>query len=102
MPFECNFCKEIFCGKHRRTQDHRCTVGEGRDNVIVILCPICDTRIKITGDMDENAAWNTHVNSGVCAKELKSKEIRDRQKAAKIKVCQVPSCRTTLTEINRF
>ena len=46
MPFECQFCEDVFCGAHRRPDDHRCRVGGDRDQRYVIICPICDMRIK--------------------------------------------------------
>jgi len=47
MPFECVYCKKIHCGSHRRPDDHQCEIGGDEDLNYVIICPICETRIKM-------------------------------------------------------
>ena len=101
MPFECQYCGEIYCGNHRRPDDHRCRVGGDRDQLYVIICPICETRIQQKANEDADQLWRVHSSSGECEKQLKVKAERDRREAALIKVCQVPRCKNRLTHITR-
>ena len=45
MPFECQGCGDFFCGTHRRPSDHTCPVDSDREQLYVIICPICESRI---------------------------------------------------------
>ena len=74
MPFECVYCKKIHCGKHRRPDYHECPVGGDQDSIYVIICPICDDRIRLQKGKDADTCWNEHVSSGVCAIEEKKKQ----------------------------
>jgi len=57
MPFECVYCKKIHCGEHRRPDDHSCEVGGDEDLNYVIICPICETRLKMQKDKDADQVW---------------------------------------------
>lgn len=60
MPFECYACNKIFCTKHSRPDDHKCTVGGDSESVFVIICPICEMRIRIKASNNPDMAWNAH------------------------------------------
>ena len=89
LPFECEFCSLITCTKHARPDDHQCAVGGDRDSIYVIICPICDLRLRLAAGQkeDENKLWQSHVDSGECAKEQKVKARREAEEAAKVKKC---------------
>jgi len=58
MPFECVFCKEIFCATHRRSDDHRCKAGSLETNSrYCIICPLCDARVSY------NASGTAHTKA---------------------------------------
>ena len=47
LPFECDGCKKIFCTDHARADDHKCSLPSDYDSIHVIICPICEQRIKM-------------------------------------------------------
>ena len=61
LPFECDFCKLIFCSTHYRVDDHKCSVGGDRDSVQVLICPICESRIKFTAANNEELQKQTEI-----------------------------------------
>ena len=92
LPFQCQFCAEVFCGDHRRPDDHKCTAGgyDAADDNFVIVCPICEGRISMKGtgasprgnyEKDDKGelkksprttadkVWQLHVDRGDCARE---------------------------------
>jgi len=72
----------ITCTKHARPDDHKCAVGGDRDSIYVILCPICDFRIRLPGkDKDADKIWQSHVDSGDCKQEKEKKDQRDAEEA---------------------
>lgn len=88
MPFECQYCGDRFCGKHRRPDDHKCPVGTGDMNSkYIIICPICEKRIEMMSQDNPDKIWEYHSTSGDCEKEQKVKAERDRQEAGRIKKC---------------
>ena len=97
FPFQCNYCEEVFCGKHRRPDDHQCKVGGDIDSVFVIICPLCDMRIRIKPHENADLLWQTHHTSGECPKEQIAKRERDLEEASKPKQCQAEACKTKLT-----
>jgi hypothetical protein len=73
LPFQCEFCKDIHCLKHRRPDDHKCVNGGPIDDNYVIICPICELKLLLRGTgRTENAAeklWNGHVDNGECQRQ---------------------------------
>jgi hypothetical protein len=92
LPFECDFCKKIYCLTHRRADDHNCNVGIDHDAIYVIICPICRDRIKMRKEQDANIVFLEHTNAGKCKPEEAVKYV--------IKKCMAEKCNTRLTEIN--
>ena len=72
LPFKCEFCKDIYCGDHRRPDDHQCKSGtlDEMDDNYVILCPICQAALSLKGKarmgITPSHVWNEHVETGEC------------------------------------
>ena len=72
LPFECEFCGDLHCSKHHRTQDHNCRNAGPMDDNFVIICPLCKARLSLNGaEANENSqaseiVWNKHVECGDC------------------------------------
>ena len=58
MPFECVYCHKIHCGSHRRPDDHNCSVGGESDSIYVIVCPICDDRLRLEKGKSPDECWS--------------------------------------------
>eukprot|EP01127_Copromyxa_protea_P010910 TRINITY_DN2708_c0_g1_i6.p1 TRINITY_DN2708_c0_g1~~TRINITY_DN2708_c0_g1_i6.p1 ORF type:complete len:294 (-),score=28.81 TRINITY_DN2708_c0_g1_i6:27-887(-) len=66
LPFTCDRCKEVFCGEHRRYEDHKCAISYDK---VVPSCPLCNQIIHCKPGEDVNAKVNAHINQG-CPKEV--------------------------------
>ena len=95
MPFECDGCKKIHCTEHARPDDHRCVLPSDYDSIYVIICPICELRIKIKAKEDPNQIWESHSISGGC----KPKPQGASQHVAK--KCMASKCYVKLNTINQ-
>ncbi|CDW91540.1 zinc finger an1 and c2h2 domain-containing stress-associated protein 16-like [Stylonychia lemnae] len=93
LPFECDGCKKIYCADHTRADDHQCILPPDFDSIYVIICPICEARIKIKAKNDPNIAWETHSTSGECIPKM-------NQNQKPIKKCIAKKCYTKITDTN--
>ena len=50
LPFVCNKCNQTFCLEHRTCKAHECPKADV-DDVMLIICPICSMKIRITGEV---------------------------------------------------
>lgn len=97
MPFECAGCKVIFCTEHARADDHECKLPMDYDSVVVIICPICDARIKLKKADDPNQAWNQHATKpGACVPKSNIGQV------IQVKKCMAEKCYAKLSPINSF
>ncbi|TNV87394.1 hypothetical protein FGO68_gene889 [Halteria grandinella] len=94
LPFECDGCKVIFCTEHARAEDHKCRLPSDYDSIIVIICPICEMRIKLKKKDDPNEAWNRHSLDGTCAPKLHAGGKQVMRK------CMAEKCYVRLNSIN--
>ena len=92
LPFQCGKCNKIFCLDHRSCKEHKCSMADV-DDVMVIICPICSAKIKITGAEDPNLIYAQHNSDGCTHKYVKP--------AAK-KRCDADSCYAVLTPVNTY
>eukprot|EP00350_Pseudokeronopsis_sp_OXSARD2_P007852 CAMPEP_0170541992 /NCGR_PEP_ID=MMETSP0211-20121228/1563_1 /TAXON_ID=311385 /ORGANISM="Pseudokeronopsis sp., Strain OXSARD2" /LENGTH=134 /DNA_ID=CAMNT_0010844917 /DNA_START=40 /DNA_END=444 /DNA_ORIENTATION=+ len=100
LPFQCDACNKIFCGNHRRQEDHNCTIALDYDSNYVIICPICSDRLKMKGTDNADTLWNSHMSSGQCKPGQKKPTVSDPELSNK--KCQAEKCYTKLNSINYF
>eukprot|EP00347_Sterkiella_histriomuscorum_P014014 403362491 len=93
LPFECYGCKKIYCTDHSRPDDHQCHLPADFESIYVIICPICEIRIKIKAIDDPNVAWAAHSSSGDCKPKANGQ-------AQPVKKCMATKCYTKLNDIN--
>ena len=101
MPFECQGCGEFFCSNHKRSDDHRCIMSSTADQLYVIICPICEMRLRMRANENADQIWQQHSSSGECGREQQVKARRDMEEAGKVKVCQLDNCKKRLNYLNR-
>ena len=71
LPFTCSACSQVYCKEHFRFDDHDCP-NKGVADKQVILCPICNSSLKLMGNEDPNVVFQRHVDSGECARKVQS------------------------------
>uniref|UniRef100_A0A7N0VDF8 Zinc finger AN1 and C2H2 domain-containing stress-associated protein 16 n=1 Tax=Kalanchoe fedtschenkoi TaxID=63787 RepID=A0A7N0VDF8_KALFE len=91
LPFTCDRCHEVFCLQHRSYNLHKCP-NAGKNDVNVVICPLCAKGVRLSPDEDPNITWESHVNSNC--------DPSNYEKVAKKKKCPVPGCREFLTFSN--
>lgn len=64
------------------------------DSIIVIICPVCEARIKLKKADDPNQAWNQHaILPGACVPKV----VQGQKQAKK---CMAEKCYVKLNDIN--
>ncbi|KAF9596042.1 hypothetical protein IFM89_006969 [Coptis chinensis] len=91
LPFTCDRCYQVFCLEHRSFARHQCPNANKQD-VTVVICPLCAKGVRLIPDEDPNITWETHVNTDC--------DQSNYAKATKKKKCPVPGCRELLTFSN--
>ncbi|KAG2683472.1 hypothetical protein I3843_10G031800 [Carya illinoinensis] len=91
LPFKCDRCSQVFCLEHRSYIKHSCPKAD-REDVTVVVCPLCAKGVRLIPDEDPNITWETHVNTECDPSNF--------EKVTKKKKCPVPGCREILTFSN--
>lgn len=91
LPFTCDCCQKVFCLKHRSYIKHQCPKGDKND-VTVVICPLCAKGVRLIPEEDPNITWESHVNTEC--------DPSNYEKATKKKKCPVRGCREVLTFSN--
>ena len=92
LPFRCGKCSKMFCLAHRTCKDHECPYKDA-DEVLLIICPICGMKIKITGADDPSEVFDAHSKTS-CNPELVKPVPKER--------CDAEGCYAVLTPINTY
>jgi uncharacterized C2H2 Zn-finger protein len=85
------FFLQVFCLEHRGYIKHSCPKAD-RQDVTVVVCPLCAKGVRLIPDEDPNISWETHVNTEC--------DPSNYEKVTKKKKCPVPGCREILTFSN--
>ena len=85
------FFLQVFCLEHRGYIKHSCLKAD-RQDVTVVVCPLCAKGVRLIPDEDPNISWETHVNTEC--------DPSNYEKVTKKKKCPVPGCREILTFSN--
>ncbi|XP_021800135.1 zinc finger AN1 and C2H2 domain-containing stress-associated protein 11-like [Prunus avium] len=91
LPFTCDSCHQVFCLEHRSYIKHNCPKAD-RQNVTVVICPLCAKGVHLIPDEDANITWERHVNTEC--------DPSNYEKATKKKKCPVHGCKEILTFSN--
>ncbi|XP_016474842.2 zinc finger AN1 and C2H2 domain-containing stress-associated protein 13 [Nicotiana tabacum] len=91
LPFTCDCCHQVFCLDHRSYNRHHCPKANKND-VTVVVCPLCAKGVRLIPDEDPNITWESHVNTEC--------DPSNYEKATKKRKCPVPGCREILTFSN--
>ncbi|CAK9179590.1 unnamed protein product [Ilex paraguariensis] len=91
LPFTCDCCNQVFCLEHRSYNKHHCPKANKND-VTVIVCPLCAKGVNLVSDVDPNITWEAHVNTDC--------DPSNYEKVTKKRKCPVPRCREILTFSN--
>ncbi|EXB93618.1 Zinc finger AN1 and C2H2 domain-containing stress-associated protein 16 [Morus notabilis] len=91
LPFTCDRCNLVFCLEHRSYIKHNCPKAD-RQDVTVVICPLCAKGVRLIPDEDPNITWDTHVNTDC--------DPSNYEKVTKKKKCPVPGCKEILTFSN--
>lgn len=70
---------------------HSCPKGD-REDVTVVICPLCAKGVRLNPNEDPNITWEKHVNTDC--------DPSNYEKATKKKKCPVPRCKEQLTFSN--
>ncbi|OQR98955.1 hypothetical protein ACHHYP_07410 [Achlya hypogyna] len=92
LPFPCDCCGGVFCLEHRTYDGHECPKAGAKD-ARAITCPLCRATIPLTGDMDENAVWETHART-TCKPEQYQEKKKPKER------CAAEGCREVLSASN--
>ncbi|EGD74583.1 hypothetical protein PTSG_05948 [Salpingoeca rosetta] len=87
LPYTCPGCQQVFCDKHWRPEQHRCSV-ETFDDVKALKCPLCKAKIQPVKGQNPNIAMDEHIDSG-CKKHKVRKANPNRCSCAGCKVTEV-------------
>ncbi|CAJ1967579.1 unnamed protein product [Sphenostylis stenocarpa] len=87
LPFTCDRCHQVYCLEHRSYIKHQCTKADKQD-VTVVICPLCAKGVRLVPDQDANITWENHVNTDC--------DPSNYEKVTKKKKCPVPGCREIL------
>lgn len=91
LPFTCDCCQKVFCLEHRSYSRHQCPKANKND-VTVVICPLCAKGVRLIPKEDPNITWESHVNIEC--------DPSNYEKATKKRKCPVPGCRELLTFSN--
>nr|ACU23624.1 unknown [Glycine max] len=91
LPFTCDCCDQVYCLDHRSYNKHQCTKADKQD-VTVVICPLCAKGVRLVPDQDPNITWENHVNTEC--------DPSNYEKVTKKKKCPVPGCRVILVFSN--
>ncbi|XP_048321080.2 zinc finger AN1 and C2H2 domain-containing stress-associated protein 13 [Ziziphus jujuba] len=91
LPFSCDRCNKVFCLEHRSYIKHSCPKADKQD-VTVVICPLCAKGVRLIPDEDPNITWERHVNTDC--------DPSNYEKVTKKKKCPVPGCKDILTFSN--
>jgi len=73
-------------------KDHECTEVYNKGSLYLLVCPLCDQKIRIDISDDENEIFRLHEASGTCNAERKKEKVYVS--------CIAKSCKVKLTEYN--
>ncbi|XP_057497094.1 zinc finger AN1 and C2H2 domain-containing stress-associated protein 16-like [Actinidia eriantha] len=91
LPFTCDCCQQVTCLEHRSYIKHQCPNANKQD-VTVVICPLCAKGVRLIPDEDPNITWESHVNTEC--------DPSNYEKATKKRKCPVRGCREMLTFSN--
>lgn len=91
LPFTCDCCHQVYCLEHWSYNRHHCPTANKND-VTVVVCPLCAKGVHLIPDEDPNITWESHVNTEC--------DPSNYDKATKKRKCPVPGCREFLTFSN--
>ncbi|CAL5193461.1 unnamed protein product [Lathyrus oleraceus] len=91
LPFTCDRCNQVYCLEHRSYIKHHCTKPNKQD-VTVVICPLCAKSVRLIPDQDPNILWEHHVNTDC--------DPSNYEKVTKKKKCPTQGCRETLVFSN--
>ncbi|KAL4198390.1 hypothetical protein AMTRI_Chr03g45630 [Amborella trichopoda] len=91
LPFTCDRCDQVLCLEHRSYSKHHCS-GPNKDDVTVLVCPLCAKGVRLDPEEDPNITWESHVRTDC--------DPSNYQKATKKPRCPVPGCKETLVFSN--
>ncbi|GMH20155.1 hypothetical protein Nepgr_021996 [Nepenthes gracilis] len=93
LPFTCDRCRQVFCLDHRTYTQHRCSRAN-RQDVTVVICPLCAKGVHLIPDEDPNITWEAHVNIDCDPSNYKSTTQKRK--------CPVAGCGEFLTFSNKI
>lgn len=93
LPFTCDSCHQVFCLEHRSYGRHHCPKANKND-VTVVVCPLCAKGVRLIPDENPNITWESHVNVEC--------DPSNYDKVTKKTKCPVPGCREILTFSNKI
>nr|XP_043636687.1 zinc finger AN1 and C2H2 domain-containing stress-associated protein 16 [Erigeron canadensis] len=91
LPFSCDSCHKVFCLEHRGYSTHQCPNAKKND-LTVVVCPLCAKGVHLIPDQDPNITWESHVNTDC--------DPSNYAKVTNKKKCPVRGCKETLTFSN--
>ncbi|KAK7244609.1 hypothetical protein RIF29_39433 [Crotalaria pallida] len=91
LPFTCDRCNLVYCLEHRSYIKHQCTKANKQD-VTVVICPLCAKGVRLIPDQDPNITWENHVNTDCDPSNF--------EKVTKKKKCPAAGCREILVFSN--
>lgn len=91
LPFTCDCCNKVFCLEHRSYSTHQCPKANKND-LTVVICPLCAKGVHLVPDQDPNITWESHVNTDC--------DPSNYEKVTNKKKCPVRGCKQTLTFSN--
>lgn len=77
--------------EHRSYIKHHCT-KPNKNDITVVICPLCAKGVRLIPDKDPNIVWENHVNTDC--------DPSNYDKVTKKKKCPAPGCRETLVFSN--
>ncbi|KAK7336565.1 hypothetical protein VNO77_17110 [Canavalia gladiata] len=92
LPFTCDRCNQVHCLEHRSYTEHQCKKPNKQD-VTVVICPLCAQGVRLIPDQDPNITWENHVNIE-CDPSNYDKVTKKKKK------CPAPGCREDLVFSN--
>ncbi|KAI4348698.1 hypothetical protein L6164_009389 [Bauhinia variegata] len=82
---------QVFCLEHRSYTKHNCPKAD-RNDVTVVICPLCAKGVRLIPDQDANITWENHVNTDC--------DPSNYERVKKKKKCPAPGCREILVFSN--
>lgn len=91
LPFTCDCCHKVFCLDHRSYNQHQCPKAE-RQDVTVVICPLCAKGVRLRPDENPHITWENHVNVDC--------DPSNYDKVTKKRKCPVRGCKEILVFSN--